>query len=157
MALLVGGIAWSDQIPIYASAPGIILDQHSTAAADQHDTVAALFFAAGQFSKVKVGQRAVVHIGASKEELASQIIKIEPAVVSPNTIYQRYGFVAQVVTQPSIVVLIQLKNIPTATYAGSMIVANVQTGSQRIISMLPGLGNIVGGRLWMPANKRHRF
>ncbi|GHO82065.1 hypothetical protein [Dictyobacter formicarum] len=142
---MVGCIAWNDEIPIYATAPGIVLDQHSQGAADQQGAKAALFFAAGQLPQLRVGQQALVHIGASKEELISKVIKIEPTVVSPSLIHQRYGFMAQIVTQPSIVVLIQLNNMPTATFAGTVLVANVRTGSQRILSMLPGLGSFVKG------------
>ncbi|GLV54498.1 hypothetical protein KDH_13450 [Dictyobacter sp. S3.2.2.5] len=86
-----------------------------------------------------------MHIGASKEDLASKVIKIEPGVLSPSAIRQRYGFMAQIVTQPSIVVLIQIDKVPAATFGGSVLVANVKTGSQRILSMLPGLGSLMKG------------
>lgn len=143
--MVVGCIVWNDEIPIYATAPGIVLNQPGRGAADQQSAEAALFFSAAQLSQLQVGQQALVHIGASKEELASKVIKIEPTVVSPNVIHQRYGFMAQIVTQPSIVVLIQLNHVPAATFAGTVLVANVRTGSQRILSMLPGLGSFVKG------------
>ncbi|GCE09053.1 hypothetical protein [Dictyobacter aurantiacus] len=142
---MVGCVAWNDEIPIYATAPGVVLDKHSLGAANQPGAQAALFFSADQLPQLRVGQQALVHIGASKEELASKVIKVEPAVVSPSVIHQRYGFMAQIVTQPSIVVLIQIDRIPASTFGGSVLVANVKTGSQRILSMLPGLGSLMRG------------
>ncbi|GCE31110.1 hypothetical protein KDA_65940 [Dictyobacter alpinus] len=143
LVVLVGVLAWNEEIPIYQTAPGIILDQESPGSTNQHNTVAALFLVGTQAAQIRVGQLALVHIGTSKEELASKVIKVEASAISPNLVRQRYGVVAQVVSQPSIVVLIEMKALPTSTYAGSLVVANVKTGSQRILSLLPGIGSIV--------------
>ena len=144
LLLLVGVLAWGEEIPIYQTAPGVILDQQTQGTTTQQGTVAALFLMGSQSTQIHVGQLALVHLGNAKEEFASKIIKVESSAISPNLIRQRYGVVAQVVSQPSIVALITLKSLPASTYAGSFVVANVQTGSQRILSMLPGIGSIVG-------------
>ena len=126
------------------TAPGTVLDQHSQGLKDHAETVVALFVSATQVSSIHVGQVAMVQIGSTKTQFTSQIVKIEPTVTSPSTIHQRYGAATNVVVEPSIVVLIQFKDVSSSQYIGSFVVATVKTGSQRILSLFPGIGRLVG-------------
>lgn len=143
--LVVVGLAWNEEIPLYETAPGVVLDQPGKVLTNSHETTVAIFIPMNQIAKIHVGQVARVQISGSKEQFTSKIIKVESTALSPSQIHQRYGFEADIVTQPSIVALIQTENLPTASYAGSVLMVNVKTGSQRIISLLPGIGNLVGG------------
>lgn len=145
LLLLAGGLAWYEQIPIYTTAAGTVLDQHSQGAKDHAETVAALFLSTAQMSHVHIGQPATVQIGSAKTPFISTIVRLEPTVTSPSTLRQRYGAAANVVTGPSIVALIQFKDVSSGSYVGSFVVATMQIGSQRIISLFPGVGSLVRG------------
>ena len=74
-----------------------------------------------------------------------------PAVaqsLSPEAARQLYrlnGMGALLITQPSIVVIIKLgTKLPATAYAGSLCTAKVEIGSQRLLALLPGLGNFLG-------------
>jgi hypothetical protein len=145
LLLVAGGLAWYEQIPIYTTAAGTVLDQNSQGAKEHAETVAALFLSTTQASSIHVGQGAMVQIGSATTQFASTIVKLEPTVTSPQTLRQRYGAGANVVTEPSIVALIQFKDISSSSYVGSFVVATVQIGSQRIIALFPGIGSFVRG------------
>jgi hypothetical protein len=48
------------------------------------------------------------------------------------------------ITQPSIAVIVKLDPAFANAYVGSTVTADVQVGSQRLISFLPGVGNLFG-------------
>ena len=147
LLLLAGGLAWYEQIPIYTTAAGTVLDQHSQGVKvkDHAETVVALFLPTAQMSHIHVGQSATVQIGSAQTKFTGTVVKLEPTITSPRTLQQRYGAAANVVTGPSVVALIQFKDASSANYVGSVVVATVQTGSQRIISLFPGVGSFVRG------------
>ena len=59
--------------------------------------------------------------------------------------YRLDGLGAVLITQPSIVLIIRLSTtLPASAYTGSLCTAKVETGSQRLLALLPGLGNFLG-------------
>lgn len=145
LLLVAGGMAWYERIPVYMTVGGTVLDQHSQGAKDHAETVAALFLSTTQMKQVHVGQAETVQIGPAKTQFMATVVRLEPTVTSPQTLRQRYGAAASVVTGPSIVALIQFKDVSSGSYVGSFVVATTQIGSQRIISLFPGVGSLVRG------------
>ncbi|GCF06933.1 hypothetical protein [Dictyobacter arantiisoli] len=145
--LVMGALAWNEQIPLYIHVPGVVLDAHSTMGTKNQAggaPIAAIFLPADQLAKIHPGQSADIQFGTGQSQFQSNVIKIESGMLSPNTLHQRYGVRQDVVTQPAAVVLVQIKGTVAASAMGSLVMATVQTGSQRIIALLPGLGSLVG-------------
>jgi hypothetical protein len=82
---------------------------------------------------------------AGTQEIGSKIERIEPGVQSPAHVQHTYGVESNLVTTPSIVAIIKLTHVPTATFAGSVLIARIQTGSRRFISFIPGVGRLLEG------------
>jgi hypothetical protein len=147
--LVTGFLSWCETIPVYANVAGIVLDhkmsiQEKTARASQPSTIAALFLLPNQTKQLHLGQNIPVQVGLTGAKLQSTIEQIEPGVASPADIRKRYAsdsiYFPQI-TEPSTVVLIKLVKTPTSTQAGSPVIATIEVGSERLITMLSGIGS----------------
>ncbi|SRR6266567_5369982 len=147
LLLLEGALAWSNEIPMYISVQGIILRADQPYASAGHgDALALVFLAPGNMHTLHPGLPVRVHIGQAGPPVSSEIVQIEPGIISPFEACQRYQLgdnCAQLVPQPSIAVLVRMKGLSATTYAGSQLIAEIQVGSQRIITLIPGVGELV--------------
>ncbi len=146
LLLVVGGLAWYEQVPTYASGNGVVLSSKYVPPYAHHEAVAVAFFAVGQANHLHVGQTVSVRFASSTQSLKGTVLAVDP-VVSPDVAARRYGLGsndASLITQPSAVVLIKLDNISPSLYAGSILTVNMRIGSRRIISLLPGIGRLFG-------------
>ena len=145
--LMVGIFAWSAQVPIYVSAPGIVLDQQTALHFNSREPSAIIFLPAVQSTQVQVGLPVQLQVTSSGQPVDSKIVQIEPGIVSPDVVSQQYKLNgAGLITGPSVVVLVGLGTaLSPNTYAGSLLTANVQVGSRRVLSLLPGVGSLIGG------------
>ena len=149
--LLVAGItAWLAQVPTYIVASGVVLDRGITQGQQASDeAVAVIFLPASHSLHVQTGQSLLLHIGSTATPLSYRIDRVEPGVLSPSAARKRYGLdsaTSQAITEPSIVLTVSLgPAFPTHQYAGSLVSAQIQVGSQRVLSLLPGLGQLIGG------------
>ncbi len=110
--------------------------------------LAALFLPADQSAHIRVGQQVHARIGASGPAASGVVARVEPGVTGPDAARTEYGFEpgADTVRQPWTVVIVQLgQPLSPAAYGGSLLTARVETGSQRILTLLPGLGASAGG------------
>jgi hypothetical protein len=143
----VGLLAWSEQIPTYAAGSGVIL-AHSSHSKD-NEAVALVFLPSDHLLPLRLGLPIQVQVGAMGPHLTATIMKVEPGIISPYTARLRYaldGTESQVITQPSIVVIVGLGSMISARiYAGSFVRVQVQVGSRRILSFFPGLDRLIGG------------
>jgi len=142
--LVCGLLSWSLSVPVYATGTGIIF-----AGNIQGQTSVVLFFPASQFSVLHAGQS--VHLTANATGLNEQqrIFAVEPDLLSPAEASQRYdltGALALLVQQPSVAVIVDLNpTLPLSLYQGTLIQAQLQVGSQRLLNLLPLIGNGIGG------------
>ena len=146
LLLVVGLLARYEQIPSYISGRGVVLNSnYAPRSSSGEEAVAVAFFAVDQAAHLHVGQSVFVRFASSTQSLKGTILTVDP-VVSPTVAVQRYGLGndASLITQPSAVALIQLDNTSSSLYAGNILTANVQVGSRRIISLLPGIGSLLG-------------
>jgi hypothetical protein len=147
LLLTVGMLAWYEQIPSYVSGHGVVLNSNNVPGlASNVGTVAVAFFAVDQANNLHVGQRVLVSFASSTQSLAGTLLTVDPAV-SPAVAVQRYGLGndgTSLITQPSAAATIRLDTTSPALYAGNILTADVQVGSCRIISLLPGIGSLLG-------------
>jgi hypothetical protein len=142
-----GGLAWTTQVPVSINGQGVVVEQ-STTGHTGHEVVAVLFFSPDQLAVLHVGQSATVSIGPTAINVAGTVEQIERAVISPNEARSRFnlqGELAQVITGPSIIITIHINSVAsTQAYAGSLCSAQVNVGSQRVLSLLPVFNQIFG-------------
>jgi hypothetical protein len=150
LAVLVAtaGVAWSVRIPAYVGAQGVILQGHSQAGPGAGRTAAALFLPPDQSAQLRAGQPVHARIGSSGVSVLGAVARVEPGVIGPDTARAKYRFEpgADIVRQPWSVVIVRLtQSLPPAAYVGSLLMARVEIGSQRLLTFFPGLGKLVGG------------
>jgi len=133
-------LAWLAHVPTSVTGSGVVLEQKKVPS-NSSGAVAVLFFPATSSGLVRPGQVVQMQIGTSVSRTAT-VVEVEPGVKSPSEVREMY---AQVVAEPSVVALISLgPGISTQTYAGALVHALVQVGHQRILSLLPGIGQWIG-------------
>ncbi len=142
LLLMAGLFAWNERIPTYVSGTG-------TVQADKGgDSIAVVFLPPEQSTTLHAGQQVRVHIGSTGPQVQSRIMEVEPDITSPAAARENYkleGNRSALITQPAIVVVVKLgPTVPTRIYTGSSLTADVEVGSQRILSLLPGIGKLVG-------------
>jgi hypothetical protein len=146
--MATAALAWTVRVPAYVSAQGTILPNGARAGPSGGTTAAALFLPANQSAHVRVGQPVHAQVGSSGPSASGSVVRVEPGVIGPDTARTKYRFApgADTVRQPWTVVIVRLgQSLPPAAYGGSLLTARVEAGSQRILTLFPGLGASVGG------------
>ena len=138
--LMAGLFAWNERIPTYTNGTGIVQ------ATKGGNSVAVVFLPAGPSTSVHVGEPVRVQIGSL--QVQGKVMKIEQAIMSPDSTrehFQLKGNNSYLVTQPSLVALVGFTTlVPATIYAGSTLSAQIEVGSQRILSQLPWIGQLIG-------------
>ncbi len=143
LLLIVGLLAWYEQVPDYATGQGAVLSSRYTSYYTHQGAVAAAFFAIDQAKHLHIGQSVAVHFASSSDAFLKGTVLAIDTAVSPDSAMSHYGL-SNAITQPSVVVIIQLATISPSLYGGSTLTVNAQVGSRRIISLLPGIGSLWG-------------
>jgi hypothetical protein len=149
LLLTAGILAWFAQVPTYLTGPGMILEQKSSSkAGKQEEATALIFFPAVSASQLRAGLPIQLQLGSTGPALTTKIDQVETGILSPSaadTHYALNGSVSQLITQPVVAVEVKLgSSISDQMYAGSVISAQVQVGSQRVLSLLPGFDRLIG-------------
>lgn len=139
--LIAAGIAvWLGQVPLYITGVGIVLDQnlstHQTGT-----TVAVIFLPASDASHLRTGLPIQLQIGQSGPVLHTAIDTVNQTLLSPEQVRQQYEFQ---VAGPSFVAVTSLgSTIPQHLYAGSLVQAQIQIGSESLLSLFPVLNGLL--------------
>lgn len=145
--LTAGAFAWYEKVPTYANASGMVLNNRSLVSHKQDMAVAMVLLPPKMAPQLHVGQGVRVQLGSSGPQVETKITVVEPGIVSPYAIRKRLnldGRESLFITQPSVIVLINLEGISPTAYVGSTLTARIEVGSQRLLAFLPGLGGLVG-------------
>ena len=142
--VLFGLLAWSLQIPVYATGSGVLMG------GDQPDQVRAVIFLPAQhLSSLHPGQRVQLSIGSAHVNEQAPIVSIEPGLLSPQAASQRYGLGSEaglLVQQPSVAVIVKLDpQLAPGLSAGTLVQAKIQIGSQPLLALLSLFGSSIGG------------
>jgi hypothetical protein len=140
-----GGFVGSIQVPTLVQSQGVVIEQGG-----QTETamIAVLFFLPEQLTDLHSGLPALVSIGPTPINVSGTVEHVDTVIISPNQARSRFnlqGGLAQVITGPSITVTIFI-GLATSKhmYAGSLCNAQIQTGSQSALSLLPGFNQLIG-------------
>lgn len=150
LAVLVAttAVAWSVRIPAYVGAQGVILQNGAQAGLSGGGTAAALFVPPDQSAHMRPGQAVHARIGASGPAAPGAVARIEPGVITPDKARAKYGLEpgADIAPPPWTVVIVRLRrSLPPAAYGAHLLTAQLQVGSQRLLALFPGLGELFGG------------
>ena len=141
------GFAWSIQVPISVGGQGLVLEQ-GVAGRTESRVVAVLFLLPNYRANIHIGEPARVLIGSGASSLSGTVTNMAASAISPDEARSRFnlqGMSAQVITEPTIIVTISLEPATSMrVYDGSLCDIQIQTGSQSILSLLPGLNGIFG-------------
>jgi hypothetical protein len=138
-ALLAAAVlAWSVRVPAYVDATGVILARPAAAV---------VFVPPGRTAEIRAGQTARVRIGSDATSVPSVVAQVRRGLIGPDAARRRYGLAGTTeLTEPSTSVLIRLRrSLSTTAYGGSRVTARLETGSQRLAALIPGLGGLFGG------------
>lgn len=147
IVLITGGIAWFQQIPTFVTAGGVVLTQEKIQHLTSDQSNVVIFVPWSETARPQVGQAVSLQLGANGQNITGLITHVELQKQSPATLCQKFALTQDcllLVRQPSMTLLAQAREIPSDTYAGTPLSANVQVGSQRVISLFPGIGSLIG-------------
>jgi len=145
LVVAIGVVAWLEEVPIFVNGSGIVVAQER---GDGAGGMARLFLPAREARLVHVGEVSLLQVGMTGPSITSKIVHIEPGLLSPDTLHKRYGFNyagMPVITEPSIAVDAKVgPSVPSHLYAGSPVSAQIQIGTRRVLSFLPGFDSLIG-------------
>ncbi len=142
LALFVsaGVTAWLGQVPVYAiSEGGILLDPGTSGSTANGEMAAVIFIPYSSSLHLQVGQPVNMQIGQTGPKISTAIGAVESQILSPSQVRKEF---AVAVTDPSIVVVVAVES-NLSSYSGSPVQAQVEIGSRRLLSLFPGLGDLV--------------
>jgi hypothetical protein len=128
-------LACLSQVPVYVNGSGVVLER---------DAIVLVFLPTSLAHPLHIRAGAPVHlqIGTPGQTLNSTIDRVEAGVLSPADVQKRYGLadkVSLLITGPSIAVSVKLDaTFPSRSYAGSIVKAQIQVGTTRVLSLLQG-------------------
>ena len=136
-------LAWQVHVPIYADASGFIAQDGQPGALPDSGTTAVLFVPTNSSTALRAGQSITVQVALTGQTLQGTITTVGTNVISPDGARQQYaltGDLALVITQPSVVVTLDLgAALPQGVFAGNSLIAQVQVGTRSVLSLLPDL------------------
>lgn len=141
-------LAWNIRVPTYISGVGAVVNAQSTSH-KQKSQMIVIFLATGQHANVRPGAPIQLQFPSAVQGLGDQTVtEVEPTVLSPSEIRKTYlqdERLSLLVTQPSIVVVVAIKQPGTFhLYEGSIVQAQIQVGSQSLLSTLPVINKLIG-------------
>lgn len=136
LLIAAGVIVWLEQVPLYITGSGIVLspDQGS-------EGTAIIFLPVSASSQLHAGLPVQLQIGQSGAALNLAVTAVSQNVLSPEEAHQQYGIA---ITEPALPVTVQLgSSIPASLYAGSLVQAKVQVGSQSLLALFPVFNSLL--------------
>lgn len=134
-------LAWGTGIPIFVDGEGIVPAKTNT---NKNPTIEVLL-PATYASHIHAGAP-VLLITGEQQNISSHVLHAEPGILSPSAARQRYGLGAtETPTEPSIVLAVATPpELARGTYEGSILRAQVQVGTRRILTLLPIFDRLAG-------------
>jgi hypothetical protein len=143
LLLLLGSAAWWSEVPVYTTGPAILRANGTSPGLSlkgEAGVLAVIFLPAEAPLSLQSGLPVHLQIGSAGLQVDGTVIQVEAGVLSPQQARQQYKLDSSeglLITQPSSVVIASLSTALSAQeYTGSIVTAQVQTGSQRLLTLL---------------------
>jgi hypothetical protein len=141
----VSVLAWMARVPVYRN--GVATVVNSNEREDDERIVA--FFPPESQSEMRAGQKLSLKLDPAGPPLVITIAAIEPGILSPADARKKFNLddaTARTYQSPATIVIARLgkpsKTLPASAYQGVVVEAQVQIGSQRLITLLPLVGRL---------------
>ena len=135
--LCAGLLTWFGKVPVYVAGEGVVLSSGDSAGAR-----ALIFVPYSSALQLHAGQRVQLQFAGQASQLTSTVQIADRTLLSPQEVRQRYQFV---ISQPSVAITVDLgSRFSARVYAGSVILAQVEVGSRRLLSLLVGFDAFEG-------------
>jgi hypothetical protein len=88
-----------------------------------------------------------LRFGSHGEQVTGLVTYVEQQKRDPATLCQKYALSQDcllLIREPSITLYVRARELAPNAYAGTPIAADVQIGSQRVLSLFPGIGWLAG-------------
>ncbi len=132
--LCTGLLTWFGEVPVYVAGEGMVLNP---AVPSSGDSARALIFVPYNSAlQLHAGQRVQVQLAGQAAQLTSTVQTVDRTLLSPQEVRQRYQFV---ISLPSVAITVDLgSRFSARVYGGSVVLAQVEVGSRRLLSLLVG-------------------
>jgi hypothetical protein len=139
-------VAWYTKIPHYIAGKAMVTETPNADTQAQTMYRCAIFTAPSAQQNVKIGQRIFIYLSSGR--ISGIISSIEPQIMSPDAIRHEFHnddkAIMGYITQPVLVIYSQIDsipgNLPLRAYLGSQCKAEIEIGSQRILTLVPFIG-----------------
>jgi len=139
-------LIWSVQLPITVSGMGVVIQQNTATKPVKQETIVLLILSPDQLPNLRVGQPVTITAGPANSSFTSSIERVETGVMNPTQVRTQFnlqGTLAQAITGPSAIATVQVApGTQAMTYLGSQGQAQIQIGSESVLSLLPGFNQI---------------
>lgn len=139
------------KVPVYASAIAVVVGKDGSSEEGPPALAVLVCLSSEELTRLKSGQRVTFVIGKSNQSVSGPIFAIEPNVLSPKTVQERFRLSSGTgshISEPKAVALARWRPEPTGpsvdSLIGSVYDARVEVGSRRVISLFPIVGNVFG-------------
>lgn len=135
-------LAWLAHVPVYRNGIATVVNSK-----DEELVVA--FFPPESKSEMRAGQNLSLKVDPAGPPLIRTIAAIEPGIMSPADARKKFNLddaTARTYQSPATVVIARLgkpsETLPASAYEGIVVDAQVEIGSQRLITLLPVVGRL---------------
>jgi hypothetical protein len=136
LALFVsaGITAWLGQVPVYTTGIGIVLNPSTSGSTANGEMAAIIFVPYNTSLHLQVGQPITAQIGQAGPQMTTTIGAVESQILSPDEVRKQFSVS---ITDPSVAVT-AVVGPHLSLYAGSLVQAQIEVGSKRLLSLFPG-------------------
>ncbi len=140
--LCIGLLTWFGEVPVYVAGEGMVLNPAVPSSRDSAGARALIFVPYSSALQLHAGQRVQLQLAGQASQLTSTVQTADRTLLSPQEVRQRYQFV---ISQPSVAITVDLgSRFSARVYAGSVVLAQVEVGSRRLLSLLVGFDAFEG-------------
>jgi hypothetical protein len=139
----VSGLAWLARVPVYRNGIATVITSK------EEDQLIVAFFPPESKSEMRAGQNLSLKLDPAGPPLVRAIAAIEPEILSPAGARKRFNFddaTTRAYQGPAAIVIARLgkpsETLPANAYEGTVVDAQVEIGSQRLITLLPVVGRL---------------
>lgn len=140
----VSGLAWLAHVPVYRNGIATVVNSEG-----EDEKLVVVFFPPESKSEMRAGQNLSLKLDPAGPPLLRTIAAIEPGILSPADARKKFNLddaTARTYQSPAAVVIARLgkpsETLPASAYEGIVVEAQVEIGSQRLITLLPVVGRL---------------
>jgi hypothetical protein len=152
LLMMSGLLIWYVRVPVYVSGVAIVTGAMEPTPNGGGKIKVVAFLPPEDLARLRVGQKLFLSSEKGGERRLQLVTGLEPDVLSPLEMQNRFGFSAcqsfPAGTHPNAVVFTELMlasaGPDASSYTCSFYHADVEVGTQRVISLLPVIGHLLG-------------